>query len=51
MTEPRVNFSDTKEDVDHVILLRPDRKKRVHIYRRADGSYDRRNFVRIAEEC
>jgi hypothetical protein len=36
-TEPRVNFFDTKEDVDHVILLRPDRKERVHIYRGADG--------------
>jgi hypothetical protein len=50
VSEPWVNFSDTEEEVDHVILLRPDRKERLHIYRRPNGTFGRRNFVWIADE-
>lgn len=50
MSEPWVNFSDADEEIDYVILLRPDRKERVHIYRRLNGSFGRRNYVWIADE-
>ncbi len=50
MPEPWVNFSDTRNEIDQVILLRPDQRERIHIYRRSDGSFGRRNFVRVADE-
>ncbi len=50
VAEPCINFSDAREEVDHIILLRDDRKERIHIYRRPDGSYGRRNYVWFADE-
>jgi len=48
--EPCVNFSDPEQEVDFIILLRPDRQERVHIYRRPNGTFGRRNFVWVADE-
>jgi len=48
--EPWVNFSEPQGEVDHVILLRPDRQERVHVYRRPDGTFGRRNFVWVADD-
>jgi hypothetical protein len=42
--EPWVNFSDTGEEVDHIILLRADRKERL-----SPGCLD--NRVRQRAQC
>lgn len=48
--EPWVNFSDATQEVDRVIFLRADRKERVHLYERSDGTFGCRNFIWVRDE-
>lgn len=50
MNEPWVNFTDAAEQIDRAIFLREDRKERVHVYERPNGTFGCQNFHRVKED-
>lgn len=44
-----VNFSDPTQELDRAIFLRADRRERVHVYERTNGTFGCRNFVWVEE--